>query len=62
MFVALPILSLFFRKFTELFAWFKQFLGHKEGRGSESESESLSQQLAKEKHEGIAMEIGIPRN
>lgn len=54
----------FLMKFPELFSWFKRFLGYKEGQTGENWSSmsglSTSQNQnsqAKEKHEGMAMEI-----
>ncbi|XP_077966628.1 paired amphipathic helix protein Sin3a-like [Styela clava] len=54
----------FLVKFPELFGWFKRFLGYKEGQTGENWSSltglALPQQpiaQAKEKHEGMAMEI-----
>jgi len=46
-----------------LFTWFKNFVGYKDGgtkdgQSVEIESEIVSQQQTKEKHEGMAMEIG----
>ncbi|XP_076811562.1 paired amphipathic helix protein Sin3a-like isoform X2 [Clavelina lepadiformis] len=50
----------FLMKFSELFMWFKQFLGYKDGALAEIENEIITpqQQPLKEKHEGMAMEIG----
>lgn len=57
----------FLMKFPELFSWFKQFLGYKEGQSGDywnfqhghmtPQQSSTHSSQAKEKHEGMAMEI-----